>query len=127
MDDVNVFNDQEKFPLMIKLAVAYSRNNIDKDISDKVFENIKELKDIFEKIEKSKEDLKIKVLNIFTKIRTTLNERETQLLLEIDNLYKEKYFGEDIIKKAEKLPKQIKVSIEKGKIIDKEWDNDYYQ
>lgn len=35
----NVFNDQEKFPLMIKLAVAYSRNNIDKDISDKVFED----------------------------------------------------------------------------------------
>ena len=38
MDDVNVFNDQEKFPLMIKLAVAYSRNNINKDISSKVFE-----------------------------------------------------------------------------------------
>jgi hypothetical protein len=39
MGDVNVFNDQEKFPLMIKLAVAYSRNNIDKDINSKVFEN----------------------------------------------------------------------------------------
>ncbi len=35
----DVFNDQIKFPLMIKLAVAYSRNNIDKDISDKVFED----------------------------------------------------------------------------------------
>ena len=66
----------------------------------------------------------VKVLNIFTKIRTTLNERETQLLLEIDNLYKTKYFNEDIIKKAEKLPKQIKISLEKGKLIDKEWDND---
>ena len=85
------------------------------DLENNFNENIKELKDIFEKIEKGKEDLKIKVLNTFTKIRTTLNERETQLLLEIDNLYKEKYFGEDIIKKAEKLPKQIKVSIEKGK------------
>ena len=38
LDDVNVFNDQEKFPLMIKLAVAYSRNNINKDITSKVFE-----------------------------------------------------------------------------------------
>ena len=38
MEDVNVFNDNEKFPLMIKLAVAYSRNNINKDINNKVFE-----------------------------------------------------------------------------------------
>ena len=104
------------------------------NLENNMNENIKELKDIFEKIEKDKEDLKIKVLNIFTKIRTTLNERETQLLLEIDNLYKTKYFNEDIIKKAEKLPKQIKVSLEKGKLIDKEWNNDnqysyinYYQ
>ena len=94
------------------------------DLENNMNENIKELKDIFEKIEKNKEDLKIKVLSIFTKIRTTLNERENQLLLEIDNLYKAKYFNEDIIKKVEKLPKQIKVSIEKGKLIDKEWDND---
>jgi hypothetical protein len=94
------------------------------NLENNMNENIKELKDIFEKIEKGKEDLKIKVLNIFTKIRTTLNERETQLLLEIDNLYTSKYFNEDIIKKAEKLPKQIKISLEKGKLIDKEWDND---
>ena len=67
------------------------------NLENNMNENIKELKDIFEKIEKSKEDLKIKVLNTFTKIRTTLNERETQLLLEIDNLYKTKYFNEDII------------------------------
>jgi hypothetical protein len=38
MNDVKVFNDPEKFPLMIKLAVAYSRNNIDKDINSKVFD-----------------------------------------------------------------------------------------
>ena len=38
MGDVKVFNDQEKFPLMIKYAVAYARNNIDNDITSKVFE-----------------------------------------------------------------------------------------
>ena len=27
------------------------------------------------------------------------------------------------IKKGEKIPKQIKASLEKGKIIDKQWDN----
>ena len=93
------------------------------DIENKFNENMKELKGFFEKIEKNKEDLKIKVQNIFTKIRNTLNDREVQLLLEIDNIYNDKYFDESIIKKGEKFPKQIKLSLEKGKLIDKEWDN----
>ena len=93
------------------------------ELQNKFNEDMNKLKEIFEKIEKDKDDLKLKVQNIFTKIRTILNEREDQLLKEIDNLYNDKYFNEDIIKKGEKLPKQIKSSIEKGKLIDKEWDN----
>ena len=54
-----------------------------------------------------------------------MNDREDKLLEEINNLYNAKYFNEDIIKKGEKLPKQIKSSLEKGKLIDKEWDNNY--
>ena len=38
-------------------------------------------------------------------------------------LYNNKYFNEDIIKKREKLPKQIKLSLEKGKLINKEWED----
>ena len=60
---------------------------------------------------------------MFTQIRNILNKREDELLLEVDNLYNYKYFNEDIIKKGEKLPKQIKLSLEKGKLIDKEWDS----
>ena len=82
-----------------------------------------ELKEICEKVEKDKDELKLKIQNIFTKIRNTINEREDKLIQEIDNLYKVKYFDEDIIKNWEKLPKQIKISLEKGKLIDKEWDN----
>ena len=93
------------------------------DLENKFNENINKLKDIFDKIEKDKDDLKLNVQNIFTKIRNILNEREEQLLLEIDNMFNNKYFDEVIIKKGEKLPKQIKLSLEKGKLIDKEWDN----
>ena len=85
---------------------------------------LKELKEIFEKVEKNKEDLKLKVLKAFTKIRTALNEREDKLLEEIDDLFNKRYFNEDIINKGEKLPKKIKISLDKGKQIDKEWDND---
>ena len=94
-----------------------------KDIENKFNENMKELKEFFEQIEKDKENLKISIQNIFTKIRNALNEREIQLLLEIDNIYNNKYFNEDIIKKGEKLPKQIKLSLNQGQLIDKEWDN----
>ena len=82
------------------------------------------MKEIFEKVGKNKEDLKLKVQKAFTKIRNALNEREDKLLIEIDTLYDKRYFNEDVIKKGEKLPNKIKVSLDKGKQIDKEWDND---
>ena len=93
------------------------------ELQNKFNENMNELKEICEKIEKDKDQFKSKIQNIFTKIRNTINEREDKLIEEIDNLYKVKYFDEDIIKNWEKLPKQIKLSLEKGKLIDKEWDN----
>ena len=88
------------------------------------FFNVKmeDIKKVFGIIEKDKEELKINVLNIFTKIRNTLNEREEELLKEIDNIFDNKYINGDLIKKVEKLPNQIKLSLEKGKLIDKEWD-----
>ena len=55
------------------------------------------MKEIYEKFEKNKEDLKLKVQKAFTKIRTALNEREDKLLEEIDNLFNKRYFNEDII------------------------------
>ena len=60
---------------------------------------------------------------IFTKIRTVLNEREEELLLEVDNKYKDIFVNEDIIKESEKLPNKIKLSLEKGKLIDNEWND----
>ena len=81
--------------------------------------SINEIKIIFEEINKSKEDLKLKVQSIFTKIRNALNEKEDKLLSDIDKQYDDKYFKEDLIKESEKLPNKIKKSIDKGKIIEK--------
>ena len=92
-------------------------------LENKFNESIKELKEIFEKIEKDKEELKLEVQKIFTKIRNTINDREDKLLLDIDNLFNDKFINDDIINKSEKLPKRIKLSLEKGKLINKEWDN----
>ena len=94
------------------------------DSSKNIIESINKLKEIFEKINKSKEEIKLKIAKIFTKIRNIVNDREDELLSELDNKYEEVYFKEDIIKKGEKLPNQIKIYLDKGKILEKEWDED---
>ena len=93
------------------------------DLQDRFNESLESLKEIFQNIEKDRENLKLDIQNVFTKIRNILNNREDELLLEVDNLFNSNYIGEDIIKKGEKLPKQIKLSLEKGKKIEKEWDD----
>ena len=81
------------------------------------------MKEIYEEIIKSKEEIKSKISKIFTKLRDLLNEREDQLLLELNNMYNNLYFKEDLIKKGEEISKQINSFLEKGKILNNEWEN----
>ena len=43
---------------------------------------------------------------------------------ELDNLYDNSYFKEDIIKKGEKMPNKIKTLLEKGNLLNNEWNDD---
>ena len=88
--------------------------------SVKIENSFNEIKKIIESINKNKDILKEKISKIFTKIRNAINEREDEILLQVDNIL----FKEDIIKKYEKLPNEIKKSLEKGKILDEKWDSD---
>ena len=92
-------------------------------LSINIPESINELKKIFEKINENKENLKKTIQKIFTKIRNSLNDREDVLLLQVDNKYENLLCNENVIKECEKLPKRIKESLERGKIIEKEWNN----
>ena len=56
------------------------------DLSGNLNDSIKELKILYDKVEEKKEQLKSKIQNIFTKLRSALNEREDELLLEADNI-----------------------------------------
>ena len=94
------------------------------EISNTFEDPIDKIKKFFEKINEEKEVLKLKVQKIFTKIRNELNNREDELLSEIDKRYDEIYFKEEIIKESEKLPNKIKLSLEKGKMLEKEYNND---
>ena len=79
-------------------------------------QSMEKLRIIFQKIDKDKEDLKLEIQNIFTKIRNALNNREDELLLQIDNIYNDKFFNENIIKEGENLPKKNKIFFRKRKI-----------
>ena len=106
------------------------KNNLNKnikyleDISNNFEKSINELKKIMNSINESKEQLKIKIQKAFTNIRNAINEREDKLLLEVDEKYDNTFIKDDIIKEGEKLPKIIKILLDKGKMIDKEWNDD---
>ena len=94
------------------------------NLSDSLKESINNLKNICEKINEDKEELKLNIQKIFTKLRNKLNDREDKLLLEVDKIFDETFFNEEIIKRSEKLPNQIKISLENSKEIDKKYNND---
>ena len=81
------------------------------------------MKQIFESINENKEEVKIKIAKVFTTIRNSINEREDELLLEVDSQFNNLFFKEEIVNKSEKLPNEIKLSLEKGKLINNEWNN----
>jgi len=90
------------------------------ELSNTFEKSLDELKLLFEKIDKNKELLKTNIQKIFTKIRTSLNEREDQLLLEVDKKFNELFVNENL--KNKKLPKEINESLEKGKLIQNQWN-----
>ena len=65
----------------------------------------------------------MQIKKTFHKIRYALNEREEILLNDIDIKFDEIFFKNDIISKSEKLEKMVKLQSEKGKLIDKKWDD----
>jgi hypothetical protein len=94
------------------------------DLSSKLENSIKELKIIFEKINENKDTIKMQIQTIFTKIRNIVNNREDELLAEVDKKFNDLFFKEELIKESEKLTNKIKNSLEKGKAINKEWNDD---
>ena len=67
------------------------------DLGKNLENSIKELKDIFEKINQSKEELKLNIQKVFTKLRNAINEREDELLKDVDAQYDTLFCNENII------------------------------
>ena len=95
--------------------------NLLENLSKDLDKSIKELKIAFDKINENKEELKLKIQKIFTKMRNAINEREDKILLEIDEKFDSAFIKENFIHEIEKMPNKIKSSLERGKILEKEW------
>ena len=93
------------------------------ELSKSLENSINELKKIIEKKNEEKEKLKLEVQNIFTKIRNALNEKEDDLLIQIDKEYDNLFINDNLVKESEKYPDKVNNSLEKGKNIDNEWNN----
>ena len=93
------------------------------DLSLNFEESINKLKEIYEKINNNKEELKLNILKIFTNIRNEINKREDEIINEIDKLYNNIYFDDNLIKKSEKVTNQIKLNLEEGKMIEHDWED----
>ena len=91
----------------------------------KAFEkSFNDIKNFCEDINIQKEELKINIQKIFTKLRNEINNREDELLLKVDDKFNNLFFKEDILKKYHNLPSKIKITLDKGKLIDKEWNDE---
>ena len=91
-------------------------------------QNINQLNEKIKDFEINKEKVKQSIQNLFTKIRSAINEREDQLLLDVDKKFEKFYSEQNMLKKNEKLPNKIKKYLEKGKLINDEWnENNMFQ
>ena len=78
--DINdIYDDKMK-------NLSYNIKNLE-NLSNLFQALVNDLKKIKEEIDKNKENVKEKIQKIFTKIRSELNNREDQLLDEVDNIF----------------------------------------
>ena len=88
------------------------------EISNTLKESIDNLIKTNEKIAKDREDIHLKIEKTFSKIRSKVNNREEEILVEVNGLFDKMYIDEKNLKKWDELPNVIKSSLEKGKKIE---------
>ena len=117
--DINDICDEKKKNLSNNIKNLENLSNVFQSL-------INDLKKNIEEIDKNKEEIKQEIQKVFTKIREEINNREDELLIEVDQIFEKKFNVESIdnILKEKKYPEKIKIFIDKGKIAEKEWDKD---
>ena len=91
------------------------------NLSNSLTQSINQLKNTLDEINDKKEEMKIQIQKIFTKIRNELNNREEALLKKIDEKFDNSFIKEQNLRQYEKLPKQIQKLLDEINLVNKEW------
>ena len=83
---------------------------------------LKDIGNIFERTNPIKEDIIKTIQNIFDNLRNLLDQREKELLDEVDDLYSQNFFDEKFIKESNKFQTKIKYNLDKGKNVLDNWE-----
>ena len=113
----------------IKDIKEEKKNNLEsnmkclEDLFCKLEESLNNIKNYSQILIENKDSVKLKIQKTFTKIRNILNEREDELMLEVDKIYNLLFSNENIIEESKKHKNYIKKSLDEEKINDKEWND----
>lgn len=105
------------------------KNNLDKifneceNISKNIKEKIDNARNFYDKADSLKDDLKSKLLKIITILRNKLNEREDELISELNKIFETLYPEEKLIINYEKIPKKINNILNQRNSIDKNYND----
>ena len=115
--DINDICDNKKENLSNNIKILENLYNL-------FSSSVDELNEIMEEINKNKKKLKEEIQKNFIKFRNELNNREEQLLIGVDDIFEKKFNVENIdnILKEKNFLNELKIYLEKGKIVEKEWD-----
>ena len=95
------------------------------DISINIKESINKAQKYHSAMEEQKEALKSQIMKMITNIRNKLNEREDELLSQIDSIYLNICPSEKAIKEYEKIPKKIKELLDKRDSLNKKLEDSF--
>lgn len=94
------------------------------NLYNSVKESLENIKKNIEDIDIKKEEMKINIQKIFTKIRNEINNKEDELLLKIDKKFDNLVFKESSLKDYDKSSKSIKIFLDEKNLVDKEWKDE---
>ena len=102
-------------------------NNIKtlENISNNMNESVDKIKNFYEKVQEIKENMKSKIMKVITNIRNKLNEREDEILKEIDTTFLKISPDEKMIKEYELIPKKISEILKNKELIEKKLEDKF--
>ena len=119
VSDIEIMKDEKKKDLENKIKYL-------EELSDNFNESLDNINEMYERIEEKKENLKLEIQKIFSIIKNVVKDREDEMLSNVDLEYNKIYFDKYSPEDFKKLPDKIKSSLKKCIQLKKDDDINIY-